>query len=551
MWSYLFIAFLFFSPFVVNAATFHNSYVWILFQAGASDSSAVVKYFPSSYGPANSDSGYVYHCGSSLPAPVDTQPFNVCANNHSPNGAYTTYGILYNNIGSFVAGDWYMAGFVTGAATTYDDNGTGTAYCPSYGGFYTTCSGTPVLQVFSTTTGTTVFDSSTPGFITGTTTWVANSYHLIATTTTINAGVTLFIEPGAVVKFLTSTTSLIVNGTLDDEGSSATSTYLTSYKDDLYGGDSNGDGNATAPAASDWGGIQVNSGGKAIFSHAFIGYGGSVGGSNAMIYNNGGIITISASSSVQYGATYGIRNSSGSITVTNSDISHSTYGMYVDGGNATTTDATTVHDNSSYGLYNATGATSSLFAENIYWATSTGPYNAGSNPQGGGDAVSNNIDFSPWITSLHFIQQDTQVGCSGAGTCDSVNNGRIILYATSTYQAALDAATSTWNSLSPIVITSTTTSANADVMVEEVNRSDVLYTAHWHGVSGGQDTLELNSYFLAGESDVLRENSILHELGHALGLDHSYWGNIMYFSQTDQINLGAQDKDDYHYLWGY
>ncbi len=41
-----------------------------------------------------------------------------------------------------------------------------------------------------------------------------------------------------------------------------------------------------------------------------------------------------------------------------------------------------------------------------------------------------------------------------------------------------------------------------------------------------------------------------HELGHALGLDHSVSGNVMYTGAME-TSLGTQDLDDYHYLWGY
>lgn len=42
-----------------------------------------------------------------------------------------------------------------------------------------------------------------------------------------------------------------------------------------------------------------------------------------------------------------------------------------------------------------------------------------------------------------------------------------------------------------------------------------------------------------------------HELGHALGLAHSYGGQIMDSVPTSQITLGAHDQTDYHNLWGY
>jgi hypothetical protein len=47
-------------------------------------------------------------------------------------------------------------------------------------------------------------------------------------------------------------------------------------------------------------------------------------------------------------------------------------------------------------------------AENNNWGDSTGPYNAASNPDGKGDAVSNNVDFNPWLAAccgdpLHLL----------------------------------------------------------------------------------------------------------------------------------------------------
>jgi hypothetical protein len=72
--------------------------------------------------------------------------------------------------------------------------------------------------------------------------------YVVSTSCRAFSGSTLNIGPGAVVKFvatdseLTSTSSINLNA----------SAFLTSYKDDAHGGDTNGDGNASSPAVGNW-----------------------------------------------------------------------------------------------------------------------------------------------------------------------------------------------------------------------------------------------------------------------------------------------------------
>ena len=90
--------------------------------------------------------------------------------------------------------------------------------------------------------------------ISSNTTWTNGNVYWVQNSIGVNAGVTLTVQPGVVVKFTTGR-SFTVNGNLRCIGDPSSRITFTSIRDDNVGGDTNGDGNATVPAASDWVGI--------------------------------------------------------------------------------------------------------------------------------------------------------------------------------------------------------------------------------------------------------------------------------------------------------
>jgi hypothetical protein len=56
----------------------------------------------------------------------------------------------------------------------------------------------------------------------------------------------------------------------------------------------------------------------------------------------------------------------------------------------------TIHDNS-YGVLNTTS--DPITAEYNYWGDPSGPYNTTSNPTGTGNPVTDNVDFTHWLSS--------------------------------------------------------------------------------------------------------------------------------------------------------
>ena len=84
----------------------------------------------------------------------------------------------------------------------------------------------------------------------------ANVPYVFPSGFTVASGTTLTIADNNILKF--PYTGLKINGILSANASPGQFIYFTSYKDDNWGGDSNEDAAASAPAQSNWEGVQFN-----------------------------------------------------------------------------------------------------------------------------------------------------------------------------------------------------------------------------------------------------------------------------------------------------
>jgi len=274
---------------------------------------------------------------------------------------------------------------------------------------------------------------------------ISNIPYLIITSYQINGSDdTLVMDPGVIIKASSSRELQIFNGSrLDINGTLGNRVYLTSYKDDSIGGDTNNDG-STNGSAGDWVGIELRGANAHVIEFAYISY-----------------------------ASYGIYNNNASnVTINDCDIQYNTYGYYHRLGSVSPVFArTNLEHNASWAMYNYVSTT--INAENLWWGDSTGPYDnddAGAclSNLGSGDPVRDisgyPIDYCPFSTtkfnanilpiasnvnidssasSINLVEGSTKtVNCYGLVTDDDgytdIQSVTAILYRTGVGQGASD-----------------------------------------------------------------------------------------------------------------
>ena len=276
----------------------------------------------------------------------------------------------------------------------------------------------------------------------------AGSPYVVKAGVTVNSSATLTAAAGTVVKFGPSA-YLNINGVLNANGTSKSQVYFTSNRDDSVGGDTNGD--ASAPAAGDWRGIQILAGGNATLNYMTVRYGGFSNGtlygelhkigagsltvSNSTISNglNSGIYISSSAyshsitnSTVKYNGADGIKlqsltgptSISGNVIRSNAGSGISAYGsgtnpniqkntlannnvgVYCSAGvsliGGSAANGNNIFQNSAYGVQNLSSGVP-VDASYNWWGSASGPHHATTNPSGTGDKVSDFVNFGNFL----------------------------------------------------------------------------------------------------------------------------------------------------------
>jgi len=215
----------------------------------------------------------------------------------------------------------------------------------------------------------------------------------------VNEGVTLTIPAGAVVKF-DSETYMAVSGTLNATGTASDNIIFTSLKDDTYGGDTNGDGSASAPAPGDWYSVSMSNSGRGIFDHCIVRYGGRNSDSfdsNIKVYSDQ---PLSFKNSIcEYSRERGIylgSNGGGNIISNSIFRNNGMHGLDSANSGDTMVTGNTFTNNTQFGLY-LSGSSNNHLIYNNYFENTFNADGAGNNIWNISKTAGTNIIGGSWL----------------------------------------------------------------------------------------------------------------------------------------------------------
>jgi hypothetical protein len=170
---------------------------------------------------------------------------------------------------------------------------------------------------------------------------------------TIGIGAELTIEPGTIVKFASTSSSMSVHGGVVADGTAGAPITFTSLADDSVGGDTGADG-PTSGSPGGWSAIKFWANTSGSFDYSVFRYGGYGFPSYAygVLESLSQTAAISVDhSSILYSASSGVQLTNGSATIAHSDISFNAQGVSTANGPLSISGNTRISNNTAYGLW--------------------------------------------------------------------------------------------------------------------------------------------------------------------------------------------------------
>ncbi|NJD51645.1 MAG: matrixin family metalloprotease [Candidatus Methanoperedens sp.] len=132
----------------------------------------------------------------------------------------------------------------------------------------------------------------------------------------------------------------------------------------------------------------------------------------------------------------------------------------------------------------------------------------------------------------------------------AVDNMEIRYGGSTQYTTAQSHSFSTWNALGKVNIAPDTIWTYEDVTYGDYYDSSTnsAFAYYWYNPLGSDD-IKFNQYRFDQFTTSEQKKTATHELGHALGLNHSYYPNVMVQGQYSLTQLGSHDIQDYNTLY--
>lgn len=117
------------------------------------------------------------------------------------------------------------------------------------------------------------------------------------------------------------------------------------------------------------------------------------------------------------------------------------------------------------------------------------------------------------------------------------------------YTTAQSHSFNTWNALGKVNIAPDTIWTYEDLTYSDYYDSNTDTSGYYDFNPYGSDDIKFNKYWFDQFTTDEQKHTALHELGHALGLAHSDYPNVMVLGRYSLTQLGSHDIEDYNWLY--